>query len=195
MCCNLFTLCPVVLCGCKSCTLKKAEHRRIDAFELWCWRRLFRVPWTVRRSNQPFNPKGNQPRIFTGRTDAEAEAPILWLLNGKSKLIRKDPDAGKDWGQEKKGKTKDKMVGWHQRLNGHESEQTPRDGEGQGSLVCCSPWCRGVGHGNNKFALISPKSAWVFGWIMTMDKLLLVIQLPWKCFLLCSSKVCPILKC
>ena len=88
------------------------------------------------------NPKGNKPWIFTGRTDAEAEALLLWLPDAKSQLIRKDPNAGKDWGQEEKGVTEDKIVGWHHWLNEHESEQTPGDSEGQGSLACCSLWGR-----------------------------------------------------
>ena len=88
---------------------------------------------------QPVSPKGNQPWIFIGRTDAKAEAPVLWLPDAEGQLIRKDPDAGKDWGQEEKGTTKDEMVGWHHRFNGHESEQTLGDSEGLGSLVCCSP--------------------------------------------------------
>ena len=86
------------------------------------------------------NPKGNQPWIFFGRTDTEAEAPILWLPDGKSGLIGKNTDAGKDWGQEEKGTTEDEMVRQHHWLNGHEFEQTPGYSEGQGSLVCCSPW-------------------------------------------------------
>ena len=84
------------------------------------------------------NPKGNQQWIFIGRTDAKAEAPILWPLDAKSQLIKKEPDAGKDWGQEK-GATEDKMVGWHHQLNGHEFEQTLGDSGGQESLACCSP--------------------------------------------------------
>ena len=91
---------------------------------------------------QPGNPKGNQPWIFTGRTDAEAEAPILWPYDAKSWLLGKDPDVGEDRRQEEKGMTEDEMVGWHYRLNGHEPEQAPGDGEGQRSLVCCSPWGR-----------------------------------------------------
>ena len=87
---------------------------------------------------QPVHPKGNQSWIFIGRTDAEA--PVLWPPDGKSWFNRKDPDAGKDWTQEKKGTTEDEMVGWLHRLNWHEFEQTPGDGEGQGSLACCSPW-------------------------------------------------------
>ena len=105
---------------CESWTLKKAERQWIDAFELWCWRRLFRVPWIARRSNQSILPKVNQFWIFIRRTDAEAETLILWQPDAKSQLIRKDPDAGKDWRNEEKGVTEDEMVGWHHWLNGHE---------------------------------------------------------------------------
>ena len=87
---------------------------------------------------KPVSPKGNQPLIFIGKTDAEA--PILWPPDVKSQLIGKDPNAGKDWGQEEKRATEDEMIGWHHRLNEYESEQSPGDGEGQGSLACCSPW-------------------------------------------------------
>ena len=90
---------------------------------------------------KPVNPKGNQHCRFLGRTDAEAEAPILWLPDVKNWLIWKDPDAGKDWRQEEKGMTEDEMVGWHHQLNGHEFEQALGVGDGQGSLACCSPWC------------------------------------------------------
>ena len=89
---------------------------------------------------KPVNPKGTQPWIFIGRTDAETETSILWPLDTKSWLTGKDPDAGKHWGQEEKGATEDEMVGWHHWLNGHEFEQTLGDREGQGSLECCSPW-------------------------------------------------------
>ena len=91
---------------------------------------------------QPVHPKGDQPLIFTGRTDAEAEAPRLWPPDSKSQVTGKDPDAGKDGRWEEKGMTQDEMLGWHHRPDGHEAEQTPRDGEGQGSLACCSPWGR-----------------------------------------------------
>ena len=109
---------PVVTYGCENGTIKKAECWRMAAFELWCWRKFLRVPWTGRKSNQsilkeikPVIPKGNQPWIFIGRTDAEA--PVLRLLDVKSGLFGKDPDAGKDWGQEEKGATEDEMFGWH----------------------------------------------------------------------------------
>ena len=91
---------------------------------------------------KPVKAKGNWSWILIGRTDAEAEAPILWLADAKSWIIRENPDAGQDWRQEEKGTTEDRMVGWHHRLNGHEFEQAPGDGEGQGSLACCSPWGR-----------------------------------------------------
>ena len=89
---------------------------------------------------QPVHPKGNQSWIFIGRTDTEAETSILWPPDVKNWLIGKDPDAGKDWRQREKGTTEDKMVGWHHQLNGHEFESTPGVGNGQGGLVCCSPW-------------------------------------------------------
>ena len=110
---------PVVIYGCESWTIKKAEHQRIDAFELWCWRRLLRVPC---KEIQPVHPKGDQSWVFIGRTDVETEMPVLWPPDAKSWLIGKDPDAGKDWGQEEKGTTEDEMAGWHHRLNGHEFE-------------------------------------------------------------------------
>ena len=90
--------------------------------------------------SKPVHLKGNQSWIFTGRTDAEAEVPVLWPPDVKSKLTGKDPDAGKDWGQEEKGATEDEIVGWHHRLNRHEFEETLGDSAGQGSPVCCSWW-------------------------------------------------------
>ena len=86
------------------------------------------------------HPKGNQSWVFIGRTDVEAEPPILWPPYGNSWLFWKDPDAGKDWRQEEKGMTEDEMVGWHHWLNGHEFEQTLGVGDGQGGLACFSPW-------------------------------------------------------
>ena len=101
---------PVVMYGCESWTIKKAECRRTDAFELWCWRRLLRVPWTAKRSN-PVHLQGDQSWVFIGRTDADAETPILWSHDVKNWLIRKDSDAGDNWRQEGKWMTDDKMVG------------------------------------------------------------------------------------
>ena len=89
---------------------------------------------------QPVNPKGNQSWMFIGRTDAEAEAPLLWSHDVKSQLIGKDPDAGKDWGQEEKGVTEDELVGWHDRLNEHEFEQAPGVGDGQGKYQSQLPF-------------------------------------------------------
>ena len=119
-------------------TIKKAECWRADAFDCDVGEDSW-VPWTA-RSNQSIL-KGNQLWIFIGRTDAETEAPILWPPDEKSPLIRKDPDAGKDWRQEK-GMTEDQTVGWHHWFNGHEFEQALRDGEGQENLASCSPWGR-----------------------------------------------------
>ena len=95
---------------------------------------------------QPVHSEGDQPWDFFGRTDAKAETPLLWSPHAKSWLIGKDSDAGRDWGQEEKETTEDEMVGWHDQLNGSEFEQVLGDGEGQGSLGCCSPWGRKESH-------------------------------------------------
>ena len=133
---------PVVMYGCESWTIKKAEYWRIDAFELWCWRRL-ENPLDCKES-QPVHPKGDQSWVFIGgslvTTDVEAETPILWPPDAKSWLIWKHREAGKDWGQEEKGTTKDKLVGWHHWLNGYGFGWTLGIGDGQGSLVCCNSW-------------------------------------------------------
>ena len=130
---------PVVMYGWESETIKKAENWRIDAFELWCWRRLLRVSWTARRSNQSIL-KEISPEYSLEGLMLKAETPILWPSDVKNRLIGKDPDGGKDWRQEEKGMTEDEMVGWHHQRNGHEFEWTPGVGDGQGSLACCSPW-------------------------------------------------------
>ena len=96
---------PVAEYGCESRTVKEAEHWRIDAFEVWCWRRP--LEFLVQQGDQPVNPKGNQPWIFMEKTDAEAEASILWPPDVKNWLIGKDPDSGKDWEQDKKGMEED----------------------------------------------------------------------------------------
>ena len=107
---------------------KKAEHRRTGAFELWCWRRLLRIPWTARRSNQSIL-KEISP--FIGRTDVEAVTPILWPPDVKNWLIWKDPDAGKDLWWEEKGMADNEMVGWHHWCDGHEFEQALGVGDGR----------------------------------------------------------------
>ena len=132
---------PVVMYECESWTTKKAEHRRIDAFELWCWRRLLSIPWTARRSNQSIL-KEISPRCSLEGLMLKLKLPILWPPDAKSRLIWKDPDAGKDWGQEEKGMTEDEMVGWHHWHNGHGFGWTPGIGNGQGGLVCCDSWDR-----------------------------------------------------
>ena len=130
---------PVVMYGCETWTIKKAESRRIDGFELWCWRRLLRVLLDCNEI-QPVHPKGDWSWVFIGRTDVEAETPILWPPDAKRWLIWKGPDAGKDWGQEKKGTTEDDMVGWHHWLDGHGFGWTLAVADGQGGLACCGSW-------------------------------------------------------
>ena len=120
------------------------DYKERWALKNWCF-------WTVVlektlespldcKEIQPVHPKGDQSWVFIGRTDVEAETPILWPPDAKSWLIRKDPDAGKDWRQEEKGMTEDEMAGWHHWLNGHEFGWTPGVGDGQGGLACCGPW-------------------------------------------------------
>ena len=125
---------PVVMSGCESWTIKKTELWRTDAFKPWCWRDSWE---STGQQAQPSQSKGNQLWIFPERTDAKAEASMLWSLDAKSQLIGKDPDAMEDWGQEEKRATDDEMVGWYHQPNGHEFEQTQGDNEEQGSLVCC----------------------------------------------------------
>ena len=133
-----------------------SQSNGFSSSHVWIWELDYKESWVLKnwcfwtvvlektlesrldsKEVQPVHPKGNQSWIFIGRTDAETEAPILWPPDTKN---WKDPDAGKDWRQEEKGMTEDEMVGWHDRLNGHEFEKTPGVGNGQGSLVCCSPW-------------------------------------------------------
>ena len=126
----------VVTCGYEIWTIKKAERWRIDAFEVWCWR-FFRVPWTARRSNQS---------ILKEISPEYQWMDWCWSWNSNTWppdakwLIGKDPDPGKDWRLEEKGTTEDEMVGWHHQLDGHEFDQAPGVGVGQGSLACCSQW-------------------------------------------------------
>ena len=136
---------PAGMYECESWSIKKAERQRIDAFELWCCRRLLRVPWTARRSNQSIL-KVISPEYSLEGLMLKLKTPILRPPDAKKWLIWKDPDAGKNWRQEEKGTTEDEMVGWHHWLDGDEFEQSPEVGYGQGGLVCSSPWGRRVGH-------------------------------------------------
>ena len=151
---------PVVVYGCESWTVKKAEYRRIDAFELWCWRRLL-SPLDC-KDIQPVYSKGNQSWLFFGSTDAKAETPILWPPHAKSWLIGKDSDAGRDRGQEVKGTTEDELAGWHHWLNGREFDWTLGVGDGQGVLACCSSWGRKESDMTGRLNWTEPKAFIIF---------------------------------
>ena len=130
---------PVVMYGCESWTIKKADHRRIDAFELWCWRRLLRVPWTARRSNQSIL-KEITPGCSLEGLMLKLKLQYFGHLMQRADSFEKTLMLGKIEGRRRRGWQRMKMVRWHCRLNGHESEQALGDGDGQGSLVRCSPW-------------------------------------------------------
>ena len=130
---------PVFMYRCESWTLKKAECSRIDAFELWCWRRLWRGPWTARRYIQSILMEISPEYSLEGLM-LKLKLQFFVYLMKKNWLLGKDPDAGKDWRQKEKGTTEDETVGWHHRLDGHESEQAAGVDDGQGSLAYCSPW-------------------------------------------------------
>ena len=136
-----------------------SQNYGFSSSHVWMWELDYKESWVLKNSCfwtvvlektfespldckriQPVHPKGDQSWVFIGRTDVEAETPILWQTDVKNWLIEKDPDAGKDWRRKEKGTTEDKMVGWHHWLDGHEFEQSPEVGDGQGGLVCCSPW-------------------------------------------------------
>ena len=119
---------PVVMYGCESRTIKKAERQRIDAFEQWCWRRLFESPLDCKEI-QPINPKGNQSWILQRLMLKLKLQYFGHLMRNFNWLIWKDPDAGKDWRQEEKGTTEEEMVGWHHQLDGHEFEQVSGAGD------------------------------------------------------------------
>ena len=130
----------IVMCGCENWTIKKAEHQRTDAFNLWCWRRLLRAPWTARRSKHSIPKEINPEYSLAGLV-------LKLKLQYFGQLMRRANSLAKPWcwesmraeKVEKKEETEDEMVGWHHWLNGHDFEQTPADSEGQGSLACCSP--------------------------------------------------------
>ena len=129
---------PVVMDGCESWTVKKAEHQRIDAFELWCWRRLLRVPWTARRSNQSILKEISPGCSLEGmmlKLKVQYFGHLMWRVDSLEKT-----DAGRGWGQEEKGTAEDEMSGWHHWLDRHESQWTPGVGDGQWGLVCRGSW-------------------------------------------------------
>ena len=136
---------PVVMYGYESWTIKKAEHQKMDAFELWCWRRLLRVPWTARRSNysilKEINPECSLERLML-KLKLQYFGHLMQRLDSLEKT-----DIAKDWRREEKGMTEDEMVEWHLQHDGHEFEQASGVGDGEGSLVCCSPLgSQSVGH-------------------------------------------------
>ena len=138
-----------------------SQRYGFSSSHIWMWELDYKESWVLKnwcfwtvvlvktlesplicKEIQPFHPKGDQSWVFIGRTDVEAETPTLWPPDAKSWLIWKDPDAGKDWGQEEKGTTENEMVGWHYHLNGHGSGWTPGVGDRQGGLACCGSWGR-----------------------------------------------------
>ena len=132
---------PVVMYGFESWTIKKAEHQRIDAFELWCWRRLLRVPWTARRSNQSIL-KEMSPEYPLEGLMLKLKLQYFGHLIQRADSFEKILMLGKIDGRRRRGQQRMKMVGWHPQLNGHEFEPALGDSVGQGSLTCCSPWGR-----------------------------------------------------
>ena len=122
--------------GCESWTIKKAQYHRIDVFKLWCWRRLTRAPWAAKRLNQSIL-KEISPEYSLEGLMLKLKFQSFGHLMGRADRMKRP---GKDWRQQEKGTTEDEMVGWHHWLDGHEFEQALGDGDGQGSLACCSPW-------------------------------------------------------
>ena len=132
---------PVVMYGCESWTIKKAEHQRTDAFELWYWRRLLRVPWTARGFSQStlneISPEYSLEGLLL-KLKFQYFGHLMWRADSLEKTLMSSN--WKDWREEEKGMTEKEMFGWHHWLNGYEFEQAQGVGDGQGSLVCCSPW-------------------------------------------------------
>ena len=124
--------------------MSELDHKEGWALKNWCflqwyWRMLLRVPWIARRSNQSILKEIDSEYSLEGLM-LKLKLQVLWSSDAKNWLTRKDPDARKGWGKEEKGMTEDEIVGWHHQLDGHEFEQAPGVGDGQGSLMCCSPW-------------------------------------------------------
>ena len=139
---------PVVMYGCESWTLStkapnlRGEHQSIGAFELWCWRRLLRAPWTVRKSKlsilKEISPEYSLEGLML-KLKLQYFGYLMWRTDSLQKK-KKNPDAGKEWKQGEKGMMEEEMVGWYHQLDVHEFAQTPGVGDGLGSLACCSPW-------------------------------------------------------
>ena len=170
--------------------MSELDYKESWALKNWCF-------WTVVlektlessldcREIQPVHSIGNQSWIFTGRTNVEAETPILWQTDAKHWLIGKGPGAGKDWRQEEKGTTEEEMVGWHHRLNGHEFELAPGVGDGQGGLACCSPWGRRVGQ-DWTIELTDWENLLMFAFFLFVLILSFVFQIPKFLFILIFS--------
>ena len=157
----------VIIYGWESWTIKKAEDQRISTFKLWCWRRLLRVPWIERRSNQfkPVDPKWNQPWTFFGKADTAAEASVLWPPDVKIDLLEKTMIWGKTEGKMRRRWQRMRLIGWHQRFNGHEFEQISRDSEGQGTS------CASV-HG------VIRSQTWFSYWTTTTKQIFFLPSLP-----------------
>ena len=152
---------PVVMYGCESWTVKKAEHRRMDAFELWCWRRLLRVPWTARRSNQSIL-KEISPGCSLEGLMLKLKIQIFGHLRWRADSFEKTLMAGKDWRQEEKGTTEDEMAGWHHRIDAYEFGWTPGVGDRQRGLACCRSW--GRKESDTTEQLDWTKLNWVLDW-------------------------------
>ena len=153
-------------------------HRWMDTFELWCWRRLLRVPWTARRSNQSILKEispGVHWRDWCWSWNSSTLA--TWC---EEWLIWKDPDAEKEWEQEEKGMTEDEMVGWHHWLNGHGFGWTPRVGDGQGSLACCNSWSRKE----------SDTTEWLIWTELSARSYLVLVSAIQSCLILCNPMDC-----
>ena len=168
----------IVMYGCESWTIKKAEHRRTDAFELWCWRRLLRVPWTARRSNKSIL-KEISPRYSLEGLMLKVKLQYFGHLMQRTDSLKR-PWC---WGRLKVGEketTEDEMVGWHHWLNGHGFGWTPRVGDGQGSLACCNSWSRKE----------SDTTEWLIWTELSARSYLVLVSAIQSCLILCNPMDC-----